>query len=159
MSHWQKCLIRKNQIERNLKSIHAHKSVSNIRFYCLNLWNQLQWLKNDWEKTNDLNSSNNSNNKLKEMITCFNDEKRKSRKNYTNEKAWITSIEKLIFLKNCSNFHLCNNICGLIVTSTSMDFFCRSITTNNVFKELIMGKVNKLTFLRELNKLLTLLIN
>ena len=98
------------------------------------------------QKINDVNSFNNYNNNIKEMITYFEDKNKKSKKKYVKNKT-ITTILKsfdtfVIITTTSSSLTLSLTEIGLIAIPMSTATTCGLSVTNKVLYQILMQKYN-----------------
>ena len=99
------------------------------------------------KKMNNVNSSNNEINNIKEKITHFKDKNHKSTKKYRNYKTLNTLLESVdpivIIGATLSSITLSVTGIGLIVLPISASIACNSSLGNKVLHTLIIKKYNK----------------
>ena len=99
------------------------------------------------KKINDVNSSNNHINNIKEMITYFKDKNNKSKKKYKNYKTLNTVLESVdsivIIGATLTSITLSVTGFGLIVLPISAGIACTLSLGNKVLHKLIINKYNK----------------
>ena len=99
------------------------------------------------KKINDVNSSNNSINNDKEMITYFKEKNNKSKKRYKNYKALnavLESVDSIIIIGTTStSIILSVTGVGLIILPVSAGIACTLSLGNKVLHKIIINKYNK----------------
>ena len=120
---------------------------------CDKLYPSASWLQNiDLEKRlekkkKDVNSFNNHNNNIKEMITYFKDKNHKSKKKYKNYKTLNTVLESVdsivIIGATSTSITLSITGIGLIVLPISAGIASTLSLGNKVLHKLIINKYNK----------------
>ena len=99
------------------------------------------------KRINDVNSFNNHNNNIKEMITYFKDKNHKSKKKYKNYKILNTVLESVdsivIIAASSTSITLSITGIGLIVLPKSAGIACGLSLGNKVLHKLIINKYNK----------------
>ena len=99
------------------------------------------------KKLNDVNSFNNHNNNIKEMITYFKDKNHKSKKRYKTYKAMNTILESIdsivIIAATSASITLSVTGVGLIILPISAGIACSLSLGNKILHKLIINKYNK----------------
>ena len=115
-------------------------------------------------KINDVNSFKNSINKIKEMITYFEDKNNKSKKKYKNYKTLNTileSVDSIVFI-GATSTSITLSVTGFRWSSLpiSAGIACTLSLGNKILHKLIINKYNKYkNNMKEINKLINLSIN
>ena len=99
------------------------------------------------KKINDVNSFNNHNSNIKEMITYFKDKNNKSKKRYKNYKTLNTVLESVdsivIIAGTLTSITLSIAGIGLIVLPISAGTACGLSLGNKILHKIIINKDNK----------------
>ena len=99
------------------------------------------------KRINDVNSSNNHINNIKEMITYFKDKNNKSKKKYKNYKTLNTVLESVdsivIITATSTSITLSVTSVGLIILPLSAGIACGISLGNKILHKLIINKYNK----------------
>ena len=99
------------------------------------------------KKINDVNSSNNHINNIKEMITYFKDENNKSKKRckiYKSLNTILESVDSIVIIAATStSITLSVTRIGLIVLPVAAGVACGLSLANKVLHEIITNKYNK----------------
>ena len=99
------------------------------------------------KKRNDVNSFNNHNNNIKEMITYFKDKNHKSKKRYKNYKTLNTILESVdsIVIIAATSTSITSSITGiaLIILPISAGIACTLSLGNKILHKLIINKYDK----------------